>query len=56
MIEALVAEMDHRLSSTPRGRDKLDPNPAPPLVLAVLEEFPGVPRAATALPKPRTPW
>lgn len=51
-LEQLVAEMDRRLSAMPRGVDKLDPTPATPLLLVVLEEFPGLLRAAAALGKP----
>lgn len=51
-LEGLVAEMDRRLSGMPRGIDKLEPAPHLPLVLVVLEEFPGLLRAAGAAPKP----
>ncbi|WP_433782443.1 FtsK/SpoIIIE domain-containing protein [Actinomycetospora sp. CA-101289] len=52
VLEELVAEMDRRLANMPRGVDKLDPTAAVPLLLVVLEEFPGLLRAAGSLPKP----
>lgn len=51
-LEGLVAEMDRRLGAMPRGVDKLAPTADAPLVLVVLEEFPGLLRAAAGLPKP----
>lgn len=52
VLERLVAEMDRRLADMPLGVDKLDPTVERPLLLVVLEEFPGLLRAAASLPKP----
>ena len=53
LLEDLVAEMDRRLATIPPRRDKIEPTPATPTVLVVLEEFPGLLRAADGLPKPK---
>jgi S-DNA-T family DNA segregation ATPase FtsK/SpoIIIE len=53
LLEDLVAEMDRRLEAIPLRRDKIEPSPETPTVLVVLEEFPGLLRAADALPKPK---
>lgn len=46
VLERLVAEMDDRLSALPPGTDKVTISPDTPLMLAVLEEYPGLLRAA----------
>ncbi len=51
-LERLVAVMDHRLATMPPGVDKLESTVDRPLVLVVLEEFPGLLRAAGAQPRP----
>jgi hypothetical protein len=51
MLEALVAEMDRRLDSMPPRHDKVRPTVQTPLILVVLEEFPGLLRAAQAKDK-----
>jgi hypothetical protein len=51
MLDALVAEMDRRLDGMPERRDKVSPTVQTPLVLVVLEEFPGLLRAAQAKDK-----
>ena len=53
LLEDLVAEMDRRLEAIPPRRDKIEPTPETPTVLVVLEEFPGLLRAADGLPKPK---
>ncbi|MDD7965888.1 hypothetical protein [Actinomycetospora lemnae] len=53
LLEDLVAEMDRRLATIPPRHDKIEPSPATPTVLVVLEEFPGLLRAADGLPKPK---
>ncbi|WP_433030455.1 hypothetical protein [Actinomycetospora sp. CA-053990] len=53
LLEDLVAEMDRRLEAIPPRRDKIEPTLATPTVLVVLEEFPGLLRAADGLPKPK---
>ncbi|MEJ2861455.1 hypothetical protein [Actinomycetospora flava] len=53
LLEDLVAEMDRRLAAIPPRRDKIEPIAETPTVLVVLEEFPGLLRAADALPKPK---
>ena len=52
LLEDLVAEMDRRLTTIPPRRDKVEPSPGTPTILVVLEEFPGLLRAAESLPKP----
>jgi len=52
VLERLVAVMDHRLAAMPAGQDKLAPTEDLPLVLVVVEEFPGLLRAAGAQPRP----
>ena len=54
LLEDLVAEMDRRLTTIPPRCDRITPTATTPTVLVVLEEFPGLLRAAGALPKPRT--
>ena len=51
MLDALVAEMDRRLEGMPDRHDKVSPTVQTPLVLVVLEEFPGLLRAAQAKDK-----
>jgi len=51
-LERLVADMDHRLEHIPSRRDHITPTPTTPMIVVVLEEFPGLLRAADALPKP----
>ena len=51
MLDGLVAEMDCRLDTMPRRQDKIIPTTTTPLVLVVLEEFPGLLRAAQAKDK-----
>ncbi|GAA4759256.1 hypothetical protein [Actinomycetospora chibensis] len=53
LLEGLVAEMDRRLAAIPPREDRIEPTPATPTVLVVLEEFPGLLRAADSLPKPK---
>ena len=53
LLEDLVAEMDRRLATIPARRDKIEPSVGTPTVLVVLEEFPGLLRAADGLPKPK---
>ncbi len=53
VLERLVAVMDHRLAGMPAGVDKLEPADDLPLVLVVVEEFPGLLRAAGSLPRPK---
>ncbi|GAA4753143.1 hypothetical protein [Actinomycetospora chibensis] len=53
LLEDLVSEMDRRLATIPPRRDKIEATPTTPLMLVVLEEFPGLLRAADALPKPK---
>lgn len=45
VLERLVAEMDHRVASLPLHADQVSTGPGCPLVLVVLEEWPGVLRA-----------
>ncbi|WP_130288433.1 hypothetical protein [Pseudonocardia sediminis] len=52
LLERLVALMDERLAALPERVDKLEPSPSMPLFVVVLEEFPGLLRAAGALSKP----
>lgn len=52
VLERLVAVMDHRLAAMPVGVDKLEPTEDLPLVLVVVEEFPGLLRAAGGEPRP----
>lgn len=52
LLERLVAQMDDRLAALPDRVDKLEPTPSTRLFVVVLEEFPGLLRAAGALPKP----
>ncbi|GAA4881494.1 FtsK/SpoIIIE domain-containing protein [Actinomycetospora straminea] len=54
LLEQLVAEMDRRLATIPRREDKITPTVTVPTVLVVLEEFPGLLRAAGAVPKPKS--
>ena len=51
MLDALAAEMDRRLDAMPPRQDKIRPTVQTPLVLVVLEEFPGLLRAAQAKDK-----
>jgi S-DNA-T family DNA segregation ATPase FtsK/SpoIIIE len=51
MLEDLAAEMDRRLDAMPPRQDKVRPTVQNPLVLVVLEEFPGLLRAAQAKDK-----
>ncbi|GAA4855549.1 hypothetical protein GCM10023201_57390 [Actinomycetospora corticicola] len=51
LLDRLVAEMDRRLDTMPPRRDKIIPTTTTPLVLVVLEEFPGLLRAAQAKDK-----
>ncbi|GAA4767153.1 hypothetical protein [Actinomycetospora chibensis] len=53
LLEDLVAEMDRRLEHIPPRQDKIEPTPSTPTVLVVLEEVPGLLRAADGLPKPK---
>ncbi|MHC1563439.1 hypothetical protein ACR9E3_31165 [Actinomycetospora sp. C-140] len=53
LLEDLVAEMDRRLATIPPRRDKIVPSVECPTVLVPLEEFPGLLRAADALPRPK---
>jgi len=52
LLERLVGVMDARLASLPDRVDQLAPSPERPLFLVVMEEFPGLLRAAGSLPKP----
>lgn len=52
LLERLVGVMGDRLAALPDRTDKLDPTPDRPLFLVVVEEFPGLLRAAAGLPKP----
>jgi S-DNA-T family DNA segregation ATPase FtsK/SpoIIIE len=51
MLDRLVAEMDHRLDAMPARQDSITPTTTTPTVLVVLEEFPGLLRAAQAKDK-----
>ncbi|WP_433781583.1 hypothetical protein ACQPX6_17550 [Actinomycetospora sp. CA-101289] len=51
-LESLVAEMDRRLADMPPRVDTLTPSPDLPLIVVVLEEYPGLLRAAAAQPAP----
>jgi DNA segregation ATPase FtsK/SpoIIIE-like protein len=42
MLDQLVRVMDQRVASIPPGRDSVEHTPALPVLLAVLEEYPGV--------------
>ena len=48
LLDRLVAWMDDRLDAMPARQDSIIPSTTNPLVLVVLEEFPGLVRAATA--------
>lgn len=48
-LGSLVDELDHRISLIPDDADKLTPTPAVPLLVCVLEELPGLYRAADVL-------
>lgn len=48
-LAALVDELDYRISLIPDDADKLIPTPAAPLLVVVLEEVPGLYRAADVL-------
>lgn len=52
LMERLVGVMDERLAALPDRVDKIEPSPAAPLFVVVVEEFPGLLRAAGAMPKP----
>lgn len=52
LLERLVGVMDDRLAALPDRTDKLAPTPERPLFLVVVEEFPGLLRAAAGLLKP----
>ena len=52
ILERLVGDMDRRLTDMPLGVDKLTPTPDRPLMFVVMEEWPGLLRAAGSLPKP----
>ena len=54
LLEALVGEMDRRLAAIPVRRDRITPSATTQTVVVVLEEFPGLLRAASTVPKPRT--
>ena len=53
LLEDLVAEMDRRLTTIPPRLDKVSPSATVPTVVVVLEEFPGLLRAADSQPKPK---
>ena len=53
LLEDLVAEMDRRLEPSRRVATRSSPRPTTPTMLVVLEEFPGLLRAADGLPKPK---
>lgn len=53
-LERVVAEMDDRLARMPPRVDKLHPTVDVPLMFVVIEEFPGLLRAAATIPKPKT--
>ena len=53
LLEDLVGVMDARLADIPPRQDKVTPTSETPTVLVVLEEFPGLLRAADALPRPK---
>lgn len=42
MLERLTRTMDERIATMPPGRDSVDLGPDVPLILAVLEEYPGL--------------
>ncbi len=46
VLERLVATMDQRIAELPAGMDKVEISTDTPLILGVLEEFPGLLRAA----------
>lgn len=50
-LDRLVAWMDQRLDTMPPRRDAITPTAQTPLILVVLEEFPGLLRAAQAKSK-----
>jgi S-DNA-T family DNA segregation ATPase FtsK/SpoIIIE len=41
-LDQVVQEMDRRIAAMPRGRDSVQLGPACPILLTILEEFPGV--------------
>ncbi|WP_226350306.1 hypothetical protein [Pseudonocardia sp. ICBG601] len=51
LLERLVGVMDERLATLPDRTGKLDPTSDRPLFVVVVEEFPGLLRAAAGLPK-----
>ena len=53
LLEDLVAEMDRQLTTIPPRCDKVTPTATTPTRVVVLEEFPGLLRAADAQPKPK---
>ncbi|MFC5137670.1 hypothetical protein ACFPK1_05460 [Actinomycetospora rhizophila] len=53
LLEDLVAEMDRRLATIPPRQDKIAPDAVTPTKFVVLEEFPGLLRAADGLPRPK---
>lgn len=45
LLESLVQEMDERIATLPRRRDQVEFGPGCPLIVVVLEEYPGLLRA-----------
>ncbi|MDQ4024470.1 MAG: hypothetical protein M3217_03110, partial [Actinomycetota bacterium] len=54
LLERLVTEMDGRVSAMPSRADTVQPSEGCPLIVTVLEEYPGLIRAASQAPKPKT--
>jgi DNA segregation ATPase FtsK/SpoIIIE, S-DNA-T family len=54
LLERLASEMDARISAMPDRTDAIQPDEGCPLLVVVLEEYPGLIRAATQVPKPKT--
>jgi S-DNA-T family DNA segregation ATPase FtsK/SpoIIIE len=51
MLERVVAELDRRIAAMPAGRDSVQIGPGCPLLLVVLEEYPGLLRLLDSLDK-----
>lgn len=54
LLEHLVDEMDARIASMPARADAVQPDDGCPLLVVVLEEYPGLIRAVSQVPKPKT--
>lgn len=49
LLERVVAEMDRRITAMPMGRDAVELGPTCPLLVVVLEEYPGLLRLLDAI-------